>query len=48
MVDLENLHRIIAAACGIVTPEMLQNTWRELVYPLDVFRATRGAHIEIY
>ena len=48
MVDLENLHRIIVAACGTVTPEMLQNTWRELEYRLDVCRATRGAHIEIY
>ena len=48
VVDLENLRGIIVATCGNVTPEMLQNIWRELKYRLDDFRATRGAHIEIY
>ncbi|PSN43790.1 hypothetical protein C0J52_15499 [Blattella germanica] len=42
VVDLENLRRRIVAACGTVTPEMLQNTWRELEYRLDVFRVTRA------
>jgi hypothetical protein len=27
---------------------MLQRTWQELEYRLDVIRATNGAHIEIY
>ena len=38
MVDLDNLRRIIVAACGTVTPEMLQNTWLKLEYRLDVSR----------
>jgi hypothetical protein len=35
------------AACEIVTPVMLQNTWREVEYRLDICRATKGAHVEI-
>jgi hypothetical protein len=26
----------------------LENTWREIDYRLDVLRATKGAHIEVY
>lgn len=48
VVDLDDLRRRIIAACATVTPEMLQNTWQELEYRLDICRATRGAHIEIY
>ncbi|KAJ4439459.1 hypothetical protein ANN_07583 [Periplaneta americana] len=46
--DLEDLRRRIVAACATVTPEMLRNTWQELEYRLDICRATRGAHIEVY
>ncbi|PSN56981.1 hypothetical protein C0J52_10856, partial [Blattella germanica] len=46
VVDLENLHRRIVPACATVMPAMLQNTWRELEYRLDVCRATRGAHTQ--
>jgi hypothetical protein len=31
-----------------VTNEMLAITWRDNEYGLDVYRATNGAHIEIY
>ncbi|PSN32548.1 hypothetical protein C0J52_27480 [Blattella germanica] len=48
VVNLENLRQRIVPACASVTPEMLQNTWRELEYRLDVCRATRSAHIDIY
>jgi len=27
---------------------MLENTWRETDYRLDVLRATKGAHVEVY
>jgi len=32
----------------LVTPHMLNNTWQELEYRLDICRATTGAHIEVY
>ena len=35
-------------AVATVTPNMLQATWNEVEYRLDVCRATGGAHIEIY
>jgi hypothetical protein len=36
------------AACETVTPVMLQNTWREGEYCLDICRETKGTHVEIY
>jgi len=26
----------------------LESTWREIDYRLDVLRATKGAHVEVY
>ena len=31
-----------------LTEDMLENTWREIDYRLDVLRATKGAHVEVY
>jgi len=31
-----------------ITEDMLENTWREIDYRLDVLRATNGAHVEVY
>jgi hypothetical protein len=31
-----------------ITEDMLENTWREIDYQLDVLRATKGAHVEVY
>jgi hypothetical protein len=31
-----------------VTEEMLEKTWREIEYRLDVLRATNGARVEVY
>ena len=31
-----------------LTPHLLINTWQELEYRLDICRATKGAHIEVY
>ena len=41
--NLADLHRRIGGACQIVTKEMLQNTWQEAKYCLDVVQSTRGA-----
>jgi hypothetical protein len=35
-------------AVASVTPQMLENTWGEIQYRLDILRATTGAHIEVY
>jgi len=37
--------RIIAAVKNINTP-MLTRVWQELEYSIDVYRVTRGGHIE--
>ena len=38
----------ITAALATVTTEILENTWREIEFRLDVLRATKGAHVEMY
>jgi hypothetical protein len=43
--DLQHLKSSIRDAVETVTPNMLQATWNEV---LDICRATKGAHIEIY
>ncbi|KAJ4449029.1 hypothetical protein ANN_00423 [Periplaneta americana] len=45
---LEELRQRITNAAALVTPQMLQNTWQEVEYCLDVCRATQGAHIELH
>jgi len=32
----------------LITPHVLNNTWQELEYRLDICRTTTGAHIEVY
>jgi hypothetical protein len=46
--DTTNLKARITDAFATVTKDMLENTWREIDYRLDVLRATKGAHIEGY
>jgi len=36
----------IRTAIGTITADMLQTVWNELDYRVDVFRITKGAHIE--
>jgi hypothetical protein len=31
-----------------ITQDMLLNVWNEIIYRLDVLRATNGAHVEVY
>jgi len=38
----------ITDAFATVIEDMLENTWRETDYQLDVLRATKGTHVEVY
>ena len=46
--DIINLKARITDAFATVTEDMLENTWRETDYGLDVLRSTKGAHVEVY
>ena len=46
--DITNLKARITDAFATVTEDMLENTWREIEYRLDVVRATKGTHVEVY
>ena len=46
--DITNLRARKTDAFAKVTEDMLENTWREIDYRLDVLRATKGAHVEVY
>jgi len=39
--DITNLKARITDAFATITEDMLENTWREIYYRLDVFRATK-------
>jgi hypothetical protein len=44
----QHLEVRIKDAVATVTPNMLQATWNEVEYRLDICLATKGAHIKIY
>jgi len=46
--DITNLKARITDAFTAITEDMLENTWREIYYRLDVLCATKGAHVEVY
>jgi len=46
--DITNLKPRITEAFATITEHVLENTWRETDYRLDVLRATKGAHVEVY
>jgi len=46
--DITNSKARITDALATITEYMLENTWRETDYRLDVLRATKGAHVEVY
>jgi len=46
--DITNLKARITDTLATITEEMLENTWRETDYRLDVLRATEEAHVEEY
>jgi hypothetical protein len=45
---LDDLKTRIRNAISAIPADMLHRTWQELEYRLDVLRATKGAHIEVY
>jgi hypothetical protein len=44
--SIPDLKNRITAIVETITPDMLIKVWRELDYRLDVYRVTKGAHIE--
>ena len=46
--DLQHLRHRITSADATITPDMIQRTWGEIDYRLDVCRTTNGTHIETY
>ena len=46
--DITNLKARITDTFATITEDMLENTWRKIDYRLDVLRATKGAHVEVY
>ncbi|GBN06782.1 hypothetical protein AVEN_205907-1 [Araneus ventricosus] len=46
--SFDELKRRIVTAIQNVTPHMLENTWREIEFRLDVLRATKGSHVQIH
>ena len=46
--DIKNSKARITDDFATVTEDMLENTWRETDYRLDVLRAIKGTHVEVY
>jgi hypothetical protein len=45
--SLDELKLRIVAAIETATPQMLENTWREIEYLLDILPAKKGAHVDV-
>ena len=45
---MADLQERIYAAVNNVTPLMLDNTWVEVEYRLNISRATNGSYVEVY
>jgi len=46
--NIQHLQDRITSATEIVTRDMIQKTWQEMEFRLDVSRATNGSHTEMY
>jgi len=46
--DITNSKARITDAFVTIAEDMLENTWREIDYRLDVLSETKGAHVEVY
>ena len=46
--NIQQLQERITSDIETVTRDMIQKTWQEVEFSLDVSRATNGAHIEMY
>jgi hypothetical protein len=47
VITLDELKLRIVAAVETVTPQMLENTWRETEYRLDILHAMKDVHVEV-
>jgi hypothetical protein len=45
--SLNELKLRIVVAIETVTPQMLENTWREIEYRMNILYAMRGVYIEV-
>ena len=45
---IQHLQEMITSAIETVKRDMIQVTWQEIEFGLDVSRATKVAHIEMY
>jgi hypothetical protein len=45
--DINDLKQRITDAIATVDEAMLEQTWMETEYRLDVLRATNGAHVDV-
>ena len=45
--DITNNKARITDAFATITEDMLENTWREIHYRLEVLSATKRAHVEV-
>ena len=46
--DITDLMQRISDAIATIDEDMLQQTWQEIEYRLDVLRLTNDAYIEMY
>ena len=46
--DITNLKARITDGFATIIEDMLENTWREIDYRLDVLRATKAAHVKVH
>jgi hypothetical protein len=46
--NITELKHRIEVTLASITQDMLLNVWNEIIYRLDVLRATNGAHVEVY
>jgi hypothetical protein len=46
--SLDELKLRIVAAIETVTPQMLENTWKEIEYRLDILRAMKGSMLKLF
>ena len=44
--NVRELQDRIRAAVKTIDGNMLQRVWQDLDYPIDIFRITKGAHLE--
>jgi hypothetical protein len=44
--DLPQLRQRIVEAVAAIDRQMLQRVWQELDYTIDIYRVTKGEHIE--